>query len=234
MELKNKRILVTGGSSGIGKATARLLVAQGARVIITGRDADKLARVASETGATPFHADMAQPDDLDRLAAFIADSFQGLDGLINNAGIGEFAPLEKVTLDQFQRVFQTNVFGLALLTQKVLPFFIRQQYGNIINVASSAAVRGFANGSVYASSKFALRGMTECWRAELRQHNIRVMLINPSEVLTAFNAADRQERPENPSKLRSLDIAEAIVYSLQLDDRAFIPELSVWATNPQS
>ena len=85
---------------------------------------------------------------------------------------------------------------------------------------------------MYASSKFALRGMTECWRAELRKHNIRVILINPSEVTTAFGSANGIERPEEPSKLTAREIAHAIEASLSMDDRGFVAELTIFAANP--
>ena len=97
-----------------------------------------------------------------------------------------------------------------------------------MNVASSAALRGFANGTAYVASKFALHGMTECWRAELRKSNVRVMQINPSEVQTEFHA----RRELNPRKLVGADIAHAIVSMLELEDRGFVTEMSVWATNP--
>ncbi|MDH5628206.1 MAG: SDR family NAD(P)-dependent oxidoreductase, partial [Candidatus Krumholzibacteria bacterium] len=90
----------------------------------------------------------------------------------------------------------------------------------------------FPGGTVYAASKFALRGMTECWQAELRKHDIRVTLIAPSEVATAFGREDGREREAPPNKLASMEIAHAIKSVIELDDRGMIPELSVWATNP--
>jgi 3-oxoacyl-[acyl-carrier protein] reductase len=156
----------------------------------------------------------------------------GLDVLINNAGIGEFAPIDEVSLEQFHKVYAVNVFGLAMLTQQAVKIFKKQSSGNIINIASSAGVKGFKNGSIYASSKFALRGMNECWRDELRPFNIRVMLINPSEVTTAFGSPERKERPDEAKKLRATEIAYAIKAVLEMDNRGFIPELGVWATNP--
>jgi 3-oxoacyl-[acyl-carrier protein] reductase len=131
-----------------------------------------------------------------------------------------------------QSVFGTNVFGLTLLSQSILPHFKKQKKGNIVNIASTAALKGFARGSVYAASKFAVRGLTQCWQAELRKENIRVMLVNPSEVPTAFNQTDRVERPDEAQKLSSTEIAHSIKAALEMDDRGFIPELSVWATNP--
>jgi 3-oxoacyl-[acyl-carrier protein] reductase len=157
---------------------------------------------------------------------------KGIDVLINNAGIGEFAKLEDVKISQFEKIFSTNVFGLTMLTQEVAKFFKTQQHGSIINIGSSAATAGFPSGSVYCASKFALRGLTECWRHELRRENIRVMLINPSEVTTAFNNKKRLERDNEPKKLTPDEIAHAIVSAIRMDDRGFIPELNVWATNP--
>ncbi|MDX5426674.1 MAG: SDR family NAD(P)-dependent oxidoreductase, partial [Bacteroidota bacterium] len=119
-----------------------------------------------------------------------------------------------------------------LAAQKAARIFKEQKRGNIINIASSAGVKGFSHGTVYAASKFALRGMTECWRAELRPYNVRVILVNPSEVTTAFNQPGRKEREEVPNKLRPAEIAHSIVSALEMDDRGFITELSVWATNP--
>lgn len=232
MNLTGATVLITGGTLGIGRATAQLLVQAGARVAITGRNADRVQQAAQEIGAFGITADVAQPADIDRTYDEFLRHFGHLDCLINNAGVGEFNTIDKVTLDQLERVYRTNVYGAALMGSRAAQLFMAQQSGNIVNIASTAGTKGFAGGSVYASSKFALRGMTQCWQAELRKYNVRVTLINPSEVPTAFNQPDRQERPEEAKKLRSLEIATAIKGALELDDRGFIPELTVWATNP--
>lgn len=232
MQLQNAKVVVTGGSSGIGKASAQLLIEKGAKVLITGRNAEKLEKVAQEIGATPLALDMTHTAEFEQAAEKAQELVGGpIDVLINNAGIGEFAPLGQLSLEQFQKVYMTNVFGLSLLTQAFLPQ-LKAQKGNIVNIASTAGLKGFATGSIYASSKFALRGLTQCWQAELRPHNIRVQLVNPSEVTTAFNQKNRLERAEEAKKLRSQEIAHAIASALEMDDRGFIPELTVWATNP--
>ncbi|WP_026999410.1 SDR family oxidoreductase [Eisenibacter elegans] len=232
MNLQNARILLTGGSLGIGKATAAMLTAAGAKVLITGRDEARLQAAAAETGAAYVVADIAEPEGIERMFAAVQTQLGGLDVLINNAGTGEFGTLDQIDLASFERVYRTNVFGLALATQKAAEIFKAQSAGNIINIASTAATRGFAHGTVYASSKFALRGMTECWQAELRPHNVRVILINPSEVTTAFAQTSRQERPEEANKLSAKEIAHSIKAALEMDDRGFIKELTVFATNP--
>ena len=230
--LSGKKVLITGGSSGIGKATAIDLVAKGAIVCITGRNKAKLEKVASEINAIPIHFDVSKYNSI---AVKTLDAFHtmgGIDVLVNNAGIGEFAKLEDIKVNHFESIFATNVFGLTMLTQEVVKFFKTQQYGMIINIGSSAATSGFPSGSVYCASKFALRGLTECWRHELRRDNIRVVLVNPSEVPTAFNNKDRVEREEQENKLSSKEISHAIVSTINMDKRGFIPELNVWATNP--
>jgi 3-oxoacyl-[acyl-carrier protein] reductase len=119
-----------------------------------------------------------------------------------------------------------------LVARESARHFIERGGGSIVNIASTAGQRGFAGGTAYASSKFALSGMTECWRAELRKHDIRVMQINPSEVQTDFFAVAGRERPLSERKLHPGDIAHAIVAMVEMEDRGFVPEMSVWATNP--
>ena len=230
--LSGKKVLITGGSSGIGKATAIDLVGKGAIVCITGRNKHKLEKVASEINAIPVHLDVSKYNSIAVKTLDAFHSMGGIDVLINNAGIGEFAKLEDIKVNHFESIFATNVFGLTMLTQEVVKFFKTQQYGMIINIGSSAATSGFPSGSVYCASKFALRGLTECWRHELRRDNIRVVLINPSEVPTAFNNKDRVEREEQENKLSSKEISHAIISTINMDKRGFIPELNVWATNP--
>ena len=230
--LSGKKVLITGGSSGIGKATAIDLVGKGAIVCITGRNKVKLDKVASEINAIPIHLDVSKYNSIAVKTLDAFHSMGGIDVLINNAGIGEFAKLEDIKINHFESIFATNVFGLTMLTQEVVKFFKTQQYGMIINIGSSAATSGFPSGSVYCASKFALRGLTECWRHELRRDNIRVVLVNPSEVPTAFNNKNRVEREEQENKLSSKEISHAIISTINMDKRGFIPELNVWATNP--
>ena len=228
MKIADAEALVTGGSSGIGFETARQLVQRGARVAICGRDDQKLQRAAQEIGAVPIVADVSREDAAVRLVRSVIERFPRYNVLINNAGFGTFAPLLETSLDEMERIFATNVFGAMVVARESAKHFVGRSYGNIVNVSSSAGKRGYAGGTAYAASKFALSGMTECWRAELRKSNIRVMQINPSEVQTEFF----QGRPFSERKLRALEIAQAIVSMLEMDDRGFTTETSVWATNP--
>lgn len=233
MDLKGKHILLTGGSLGIGKSTAKMLVDKGAKVLITGRNAERL-KVASEySGAEAIVFDVSDLDNLSRNAQNCLDLLGGkVDALINNAGVGSFEKVEDISQEQFLEVFNTNVFGLALLSKEIIPTMKSQQSGTIINIGSSASVKGFARGSVYAASKFAVRALTQCWQAELRPFNIRVCQLNPSEVTTAFYNQERIERVDEDNKLSPNEIAHSIVSVLEMDNKGFITELNVWATNP--
>jgi 3-oxoacyl-[acyl-carrier protein] reductase len=234
MNLQGATALVTGGSNGIGLAIATALIEAGAKVAITGRDQQRLAAAAASIGALPIHADVGKEADVLRTYAELLGSFGHLDVLVNNAGFGVLAPLVEMNLASFEQVFATNVTGAMLMAREAAKHFIERQRGHIVNIGSTAAVRGAARGTAYYGSKFALRGMTECWRAELRQHNVRVMLVNPSEVLTDFYAtAGLPQNKENPSKLQADDIAHAVRSALEMDDRGFMTELTVFATNPR-
>jgi 3-oxoacyl-[acyl-carrier protein] reductase len=233
MKIENSIFLVTGGSLGIGKATAQMLSEKGGKVIITGRNEERLKKVAQQINAFPICADVSKEADVLKTYEILLDKFGNLHCLINNAGIGSnWSDITNVDLDDFLKVYSVNVFGAALMAREAAKIFIKQNYGNIVNISSTAGLKGFAYGTVYSSSKFALKGMTQCWQAELRKYNVRVILINPSEVTTAFNNPEGIERAEEPNKLRPLEIAHSVVSALEMDDRGFIPELTVWATNP--
>lgn len=233
MQINNSTFLVTGGSLGIGKATAKLLVEKGGRLAITGRDKSRLERTAKEIGAFPIKADAGKPEDIKRTYDEFLKEFGKLDCLINNAGIGgKWDQVFDLDLEDFMNVYSVNVFGAAMMAKYAANLFKKQNSGNIVNISSTAGTKGFSNGTVYSSSKFALRGMTQCWQAELRKYNVRVILINPSEVVTAFGAEESLERKEVSNKLRGYEIAHTIVSTLEMDDRGFIPEVTIWATNP--
>jgi 3-oxoacyl-[acyl-carrier protein] reductase len=232
MNVKDSIALVTGGGTGIGLETARLLTQRGAKVAICGRRGDVLERAAKEVDAVPIVGDVGNEADAKRIVATVVREFGDYHTLINNAGWGRFSTLLDLELEQFRAVMDTNVFGAMLMARESARHFVKRSRGNIVNVSSTAGSRGFAGGTAYVASKFALGGMTECWRAELRKHDIRVMQINPSEVLTDFSSTAGGAQKQSERKLRGVEIAHAIAAMLAMDDRGFTTELTVFATNP--
>ena len=232
MDLNGAKALITGGSDGIGRGLAEALKQEGADVVITGRRSEHLEAVAEELGIGWIQGDVGKEEDAVRTVEDFVSEHGRIDILVNNAGFGYFAPLVDMELERFEMLYRTNVFGAFLMAREAARHFIRQSSGNLINISSTSGLKGGRGSTAYSSSKFALRGMTECWRDELRRHNVRVMLVNPSEVMTEFSSVAGYERSVSEKKLRPQEIADAIVGVLKVDDRGFVPEFAVFATNP--
>ena len=197
MKLEGKNILLTGGSLGIGKETALNLLRKGANVIVTGRSIDRLKKSFDGTDVKLIEFDIGDIDNIKSNTKKCLEFFNNkVDVLINNAGIGVRRSIEELNIKDFLDVYNVNVFGLSLLTKEIIPFMKNQKNGTIINIGSTASLKGYPTGSIYSSSKFAVRCLTQCWQAELRPFNIRVCQVNPSEVTTAFANPERVEREE--------------------------------------
>ncbi len=232
MEMSGAVALVTGGSEGIGRATARALKEEGSKVTIMARREDVLKEAASELRVEGLVGDVSVEADATRAVAHVVAKHGRLDILVNNAGFGLWKPLIEMELPELESVYRTNVFGAFLMGREAARQFVAQGSGNLVNISSTSGLRGNRGSTTYSSSKFALRGMTECWRDELRRHDVRVILVNPSEVLTSFASKVGWDQEYSPKKLSAGEIADAIVGALKIDDRGFIPEFSVFATNP--
>ena len=232
MDISNAKVLVTGGSTGIGYETAKLLRSHGAAVVICGRNEQSVQQAATGLDVFGFKADVAIEADIEKLFDFAFKSLGGLNVLINNAGLGFMGALIDTSVEDFTRIWETNTKSAFLCGQHAARHFISQNTGNIINISSMGAVNGFANGSAYVSSKAAMSGLTKCWQAELRKHNIRVMQINPSEVVTEFGTKLGYPSANAEKKLKGTEIAQVIITMLSINDLGFIPEANVWATNP--
>ncbi len=242
MNIKDAKVLITGGNSGIGKATAKLLKEKGAKVIISGRNKTTLQETANELNIEYIKADVTNETEVKQMVEEAKDKMDGLNVLVNNAGYGYISKLVDIEADKFTDQFKTNILGAALCAKESAKHFVANEYGNIINIGSTSSLKGSPTASPYVATKFALRGMTESWRNELRPHNIRVMQVNPSEVMTGFannrvdsNQASKQyTEVEQQTKLRGEEIAHTITSLLEMDDRGFITEATVFATNPKS
>ncbi|MCX2484664.1 SDR family oxidoreductase [Pedobacter sp. MR2016-24] len=234
MNIDQAKVLITGGTTGIGYETAKLLRAQGASVVICGRNEDTVKSAAAELDVFGIKADVDNVEEIEAMFTFAIEKMGGLNVLINNAGLGHIGSLLDTSLEDFTNIWITNTRSIFVCGQLAARHFIQQNEGNIINIASMAAVNGFANGSAYSSSKAAITGLTNSWRAELRKYNIRVTQINPSEVITSFSEKIGYTSSAPETKLKGLEIAQVIVSTLALNGVAMIPEINVWATNPGS
>lgn len=183
-QLNGKIALVTGGTSGIGLATAQELAAQGARVFITGRRQAELdAAVAAIGGsATGIRADAAVLSDLDAVYAQIAKTAGRLDILFANAGGGDMLPLGAITEEQFDRIFGTNVRGVLFTVQKALPLLANGS--SIVLTGSTVSIKGTANFSIYSASKAAVRNFARSWALDLKDRGIRVNVVSPGPIRT--------------------------------------------------
>ena len=184
IELNGKIALVTGGTSGIGLATAREFAAQGARVYITGRRQNELDAAVEAIGPadTGIRADASSLADLDKVYAQIARDAGRLDILFANAGGGDMMPLGAITEEHFDRIFGTNVRGLVFTVQKALPLL--SHGASIILTSSTASIQGTANFSVYSASKAAVRNFARSWALDLKDRAIRINAISPGPVRT--------------------------------------------------
>ena len=183
-KLDGKTAVVTGGSSGIGYATARKIRELGAKVIITGRNPEAVDKAAGEIGAVGLVADQASLDDTDALVEFAKEELGGVDVLFINAGIAAFAPVEHLTEEQFDATMNINFKGAFFTLQKFLP--ILRDGASVINLSSINAYTGMPNTAVYAASKAALNSLTRTAAYELAPRKIRVNAVNPGPTNTAI------------------------------------------------
>ena len=227
--MDKRRFLITGGSQGIGAAVVAAASSAGHDVVFTGRNQDLIDEDAGASDAHGVRADVSVADDNSRTVKICEERMGGIDVLVNNAGYGYMATIGEVDMQAMRHMFDTNVFGLVDLTNRVVPHMKAQGGGDIVNIASTSGIKGHPGGTSYSASKWAVRGISQCWQAELRPHDIRVICICPSEVQTAWGGKVGRN---NPNKLYASDIAEAILSALSAERRALWPELAVFATNP--
>jgi len=236
-QLKGKTALITGGSRGIGKAIAIALAKEGVDIIITGRNKSSLlhAQTAiSEHSEKVMYAvmDVSKRNEVDTVIAEIIEKSAPIDILINNAGIGAFGGFLELQPEQWEEIIQVNLLGVYYTTRAILPGMIARKTGDIINISSTAGLRGAPVTSAYSASKFGLLGLTESLMLEVRKHDIRVSALTPSTVATDM-AVDLKLTDGNPNKvLQAEDLAELVVALLKLNRRALLKTASLWSTNP--
>ena len=199
-----KNVLVTGCSSGIGAATARLLKEKGWQVIPTVRKAEDLERLKAG-GFDPVAMDLADSASVTRGVAQVLEAFQGRIGaLVNNAGFGQPGAMEDLTRDAMRYQFEVNVFGLQELTNKLVPVFRKQGYGRVVNVSSVLGRIIIPFMGAYSASKYAVEAMSQALRVELRGSGVMVSVIEPGPIETAFRKTTRDRGREQLAKVQSV------------------------------
>lgn len=194
-KLENKVAVITGATSGMALATAKLFIKEGAYVFITGRRQKELNEAVKAIGSnvTGVQGDAAKLEDLDRLFDTVRDIAGHIDILYASAGVGDFAPLGQVMEESFDRMFNLNVKGTFFAVQKALPLF--RDNGSIMMTGSIASIKGMPNLSAYAGSKAALHSFAKTWANELKSRGIRVNVISPGPIETAvFDGAPQATR----------------------------------------
>lgn len=239
MSLKNKTAIITGAGKGIGRALAIALAKEGVHLGLVARtasDLESLGQLVTEqygVKAIAAIADISVQSEAEAAFATISQELGAIDILINNAGIAQFGNLLDMEPEQWKRIVDVNLMGTYHMLRAVLPGMIEHKQGDVINISSTAGERGFATGSAYNASKFAVMGLTEAVLQEVRKHNIRVTALTPSTVNTdlAVNAGlkigseDHMMQPE--------DVAELAMATLKLPARVFVKTAGIWTTNPQ-
>ncbi|BDS12414.1 3-ketoacyl-ACP reductase [Aureispira anguillae] len=236
-KLKGKKAIITGGSRGLGKATAIAFAKEGIEVVITGRNEERLQKTVAELEAFGINAHYAVFDvsDYEAVKKGIKKSIDALgtvDILINNAGIAAFGTFNEMKVDQWTSIIQTNLMGMYYVTKEVLPYLIEKNQGDIVNVSSTAGLNGNATTSAYSASKFAVIGMSESLMKEVRKNNIRVNTLTPSTIASDMSLELGITDGNAEKVLQPEDFAELIVAGLLLPRRAMLKNASLWSTNP--
>jgi NAD(P)-dependent dehydrogenase (short-subunit alcohol dehydrogenase family) len=228
---QGKVALVTGGNRGIGRGIAEALVADGASVAITARDAGAATKAAGELGhgARGYACDVRQPDSVAKLFADVARDFGGLDVLVNNAGIGIVKPIAEMPIEDWHTVIETNVNGVFYCTRLAVPLMRARGGGYIFNVSSLAGVNAFLGGGAYCASKHAVNGFSEVLFQEVRHDGIRVTYLMPGSVATEFG---RGMGDKAGWALTPADVGEMVVDLLHTNPRALHSRVEMRPAKP--
>lgn len=225
-----RTILVTGASSGIGRAVARNLLQQGHTVIGVSRDCRKFTRQMDNFSSVQL--DLSQINDLPQKIRELQQTFPEIDAVVFSAGMGQFGSVEEFSYPQIEALMTINFTSQVFLTKALLPALKRKASSDLIFIGSEAALKGSRKGAVYCASKFALRGFTQALREECSKSNVRVCLINPGMVRTAFFEHLTFEPGDDESNtILPEDVAHAVSYVLGSRSQIVIDEINLSPLN---
>lgn len=236
IDLSNKVAIVTGASKGIGRAIAESLITAGAGVAITARNDDEIGRTVAELKklgvgtVAGYVCDVRNYEQVKAIVAEVAKEFGGLDILINNAGIGIFASVESMSVEDFRAVLETNVFGVFYCCHEAIPLMRQRGGGYIINISSLAGANPHPNMAAYNASKFGLNGFSEALMQEVRHDHIKVSYIMPGSVNTHFGGDEPSD--EKSWQLQPPDIAQVVMDLLSYSDRALPSRVEIRPSRP--
>jgi NAD(P)-dependent dehydrogenase (short-subunit alcohol dehydrogenase family) len=233
--------VVTGGSSGIGRAIAEALIFEGATVVVTGSNQATLTTVASEIGAVPIVADVRDPAAVQTLADRVQKEFGKVDILVNNAGLGALAPFDDLTLEDFHWVFDVNFFGVLHGLKSFVPLLKENPAGGyIVNVSSLAGFLAAPGGTAYAASKAAMNSLTEALAAELNDYPIGFSILLPAPVRTAIDDNARKRPGFNKNSPNSADfvpplkrlepeeVAAMVIHAMRTGEKFIVTHPETW------
>lgn len=230
MHTLKRTILVTGASSGIGRAIARNLLQQGHQVLGVSRDSAKFSRPMANF--IPVQLDFSRLSELPQQLRELQQNYPDIDAVVFSAGRGQFGSVEEFSYTQIEDLIALNFTSQAFLTRALLPALKRKPRSDLIFIGSEAALKGSRKGAVYCASKFAVRGFTQALREECGKSNVRVCLINPGMVKTAFFEALAFEPGDDDSNfIEPEDVAEAVSYVLQSRAQIVVDEINLSPLN---
>jgi len=235
MNVAGKTALITGGTKGIGYATAIAMLEQGMSVMITGRDQESIDKVVSELNdkypdrIIGKAGDVSKLPDMEAITTAMTDKWPTLDVLVANAGIGHFAKIQDMTSDQWNETIDVNLTGVFNSVKAALPS-LKSSKGYIISIASLAGTNFFSRGAAYNASKFGLVGMTQAMMMDLRQDDIKCTTIMPGSVSTHFNGNEPND--EDAWKIQPEDIGQMVVDLLKMPPRTLPSKIEVRPTKP--
>jgi 3-oxoacyl-[acyl-carrier protein] reductase len=231
--LLNKSAIVTGGTRGIGRAITERLLAEGARVAICGRTSktvdEAVRRLSAHGEVYGMVADVSKPDQVKHFVAAVEQRFNGVDILINNAGVGAFRAVADLSHEEWERMIGLNLSGVYYCCHAVLPIFKQRKGGDIVNIGSLAGKNPFAGGAGYNASKFGLNGFSEALMLDHRADGVRVTCIMPGSVATEFGGTGGAEADW---KIAPEDIAEVVTTFLRMPRRTTVSRIEIRPSRP--
>jgi 3-oxoacyl-[acyl-carrier protein] reductase len=236
-QLTGKIALITGAGKGIGRSIALALASERVHVGLIARTEADLISVAEEVKATGVKvafatADVSDMESVNAAVTTITKELGDIDILINNAGTGTFGKFLELEPEVWIKQVQVNLFGVYYVTRAVLPQMIERKTGDIVNISSTAGLKGSPVTSAYSASKFGVMGLSDSLMQEVRKHNIRVTALAPSTIVTDLAQRSNLINGNEDRLIHPEDFAELIVAQLKLNRRVFVKDASLFATNP--